>query len=71
MQSTTAINQKAMTELVTFYMGKSLCGIDITDIQEINNYNVFMTPALVINDIVKSTGKVASPEQIKKWLSEA
>jgi len=45
--------------------------IKVENIQEINNYNVFMTPALVINDIVKSTGKVASPEQIKKWLAEA
>jgi len=43
MQSTTAIKQKTMTELVTFYMGNSLCGIDITDIQEINKQTARLT----------------------------
>jgi len=43
----------------------------VEDIQEISRYNVFMTPALVINGTVKSTGKVASPEQIKKWIEKA
>ena len=42
--------------------------IKVEKIEEINSYNVFMTPALVINGTVKSTGKVASPDQIKKWL---
>jgi hypothetical protein len=30
-----------------------------------------MTPALVIDGTVKSTGKVVSPEQIRKWIAEA
>jgi small redox-active disulfide protein 2 len=42
----------------------------VEDIQEISRYNVFMTPALVIDGTVKSTGKVVKPEQIKKWVSE-
>jgi len=42
----------------------------IEDMQEISRYNVFMTPALVIDGTVKSTGKVVKPEQIKKWVSE-
>jgi len=45
--------------------------IKVQDLQEISRYNVFMTPALVINEAVKSTGKVASPEQIRKWMEEA
>ena len=40
----------------------------VEDIQKINDYNVFMTPALVVDGTVKSTGKVASPEQIRKWI---
>lgn len=40
----------------------------VEDIQKINEYNVFMTPALVIDGTVKSTGKLVSPEQIRKWI---
>ena len=43
----------------------------VEDLQEITRYNVFMTPALVIDGTVKSTGKVVSPEQIRKWIAEA
>ncbi len=43
----------------------------VEDIQEINSYNVFMTPALVINGSVKSTGKVPSADQIRKWIEKA
>jgi len=42
----------------------------VEDLQEISGYNVFMTPALVIDGTVKSTGKVLAPDQIKKWISE-
>jgi small redox-active disulfide protein 2 len=42
----------------------------VEDMQEISRYNVFMTPALVIDGTVKSTGKVVKPEQIKKWVSD-
>ena len=43
----------------------------VEDIQEINSYNVFMTPALVINGSVKSSGKVPSADQIRKWIEKA
>ena len=42
----------------------------VEDIEKINEYNVFMTPALVINETVKSTGKLVSPEQIRKWIEK-
>ncbi len=45
--------------------------IKVEDMQEITSYNVFMTPALVIDETVKSTGKVVKPDQISKWLTEA
>ena len=45
--------------------------IKVEDMQEITSYNVFMTPALVIDETVKSTGKVVKPDQICMWLTEA
>jgi small redox-active disulfide protein 2 len=41
----------------------------ITDINEITDFGVMMTPALVIDGEVKLVGKVASAEEIKKLLS--
>ncbi len=40
----------------------------VTDISEIMNYGVMMTPALVINETVKSVGKLLTPDEIKKLL---
>jgi small redox-active disulfide protein 2 len=42
----------------------------VTDINEIVNYGVFMTPGLVVDGVVKIVGKVASKDEIKKILSE-
>jgi len=36
----------------------------VTDINEIMNYGVMMTPALVINEEVKSLGRVLTSEEI-------
>lgn len=40
----------------------------ITDPNEIMDYAVMMTPALVIDGKVVSSGKVLSPDEIKKLL---
>ena len=40
----------------------------VTGLNDILKYNVVMTPALVIDELVKSSGKVLSPEQIKQYL---
>ena len=40
----------------------------VTDIDEIMNMGVIMTPALVVDSKVKITGKVASPDEIKSIL---
>lgn len=40
----------------------------VQDIKEIVNYGVMMTPALAIDGVVKSVGKVLSVEEIKKLL---
>ncbi|HUT84611.1 MAG TPA: thioredoxin family protein [Thermodesulfobacteriota bacterium] len=42
--------------------------IKVEDIQKIINAGVMMTPALVVDGEVKSTGKVLSVDEIKKIL---
>ena len=44
--------------------------IKITEINEIMNYGVMITPALVIDGEVKSTGKIPGIEEIKNWLKK-
>jgi len=39
--------------------------VKVTDINDITNYGVMMTPALVVDGEVKSSGKVAGKEEIK------
>jgi len=43
----------------------------VTNIDEIVRFGVMMTPGLVINGTIKSTGRIASVEEIKKWITEA
>ncbi|MBN1897352.1 MAG: TM0996/MTH895 family glutaredoxin-like protein [Spirochaetes bacterium] len=40
----------------------------VTDLKEIIKYNVLMTPAVVIDEKVKISGKVPSKDEIKKFL---
>ena len=42
----------------------------VTEINDIMNYGVMITPALVIDGEVKSAGKIPSIEEIKNWLKE-
>jgi len=42
----------------------------VTDIGEIAKYKVMATPGLVINGKVKSSGKIPSKDEIKKWIEE-
>lgn len=42
----------------------------ITDIDEIIEYGVMMTPALAVDGTVVSAGKVLSKEEIKKIISK-
>jgi len=41
----------------------------VTEINDIMKFGVMMTPALAIDGHVKVTGKVSSPDEIKKMLS--
>jgi len=43
----------------------------VTDINEIMDFGVMMTPALAIDGDVKAAGKIPKLEDIKKWIGEA
>ena len=43
--------------------------IKVSDLEEILKFGIMMTPALAVDDVVKSTGKVLSPEEIKAIIS--
>ncbi len=43
--------------------------IKVTDINEIMQFGVMLTPALAIDGQVKVVGKVPSPDEIKKMLA--
>jgi len=48
--------------------GKKAEVIKVTEVDKIIEYGVMSTPAIVIDGEVKSSGKVADVEEIKKWL---
>jgi small redox-active disulfide protein 2 len=50
-----------------------LSGVDatvtkVTDINQIANYGVMSTPALVVDGQIKVAGKIPAPEAIAEWL---
>lgn len=40
----------------------------VSDIMKIAKYGVFGTPAVVMDDVVKSVGKIPKKEEILSWL---
>ena len=47
------------------------CEIEkVTDLNDIMEYGIMMTPGFAINKQIKSVGKVLSPEQIKDYISK-
>ena len=42
--------------------------IKVQDIKTITNYGVLITPALVVDGVVKVAGKVPKLEEIKEWI---
>jgi small redox-active disulfide protein 2 len=43
----------------------------VTDIQEMVNYGIMMTPGIIINEKVKSFGIIPKDDQLISWLKEA
>ena len=48
--------------------GKEIEVMKVEDIQKIMAYGVLATPALVIDGVVKTTGKLLKAEEIKQWI---
>jgi len=42
----------------------------VTDINDMMKYNIMMTPGLVINEKLKSSGTIPKDEQILNWIEE-
>ena len=42
--------------------------VKVKDIKTITKYGVLVTPALVVNGVVKVAGKVPKVEEIKEWI---
>ncbi|HEX2962756.1 MAG: thioredoxin family protein [Bacteroidota bacterium] len=45
--------------------------VKVTDIPEIMKYGILMTPGLVVNEKVVSSGIIPKSEQILQWLKQA
>lgn len=56
------------TKLAVEQSGQEAEIIKVEDIAKITDYAVMMIPALVIDGVVKSTGKVLSADEIKEFL---
>lgn len=48
--------------------GKKAEVIKVTKIDDIISYGVMSTPAIVIDGVVKASGRLVTTEEIKKWL---
>ena len=44
--------------------------VKVEDMDKITEYNVMMTPALVIDGIVKAVGRIPTPDEIKKFIND-
>jgi len=42
----------------------------VTDLEEIMQYGILMTPGLIIDGILKSYGNIPTDEQLLQWLKE-
>jgi small redox-active disulfide protein 2 len=42
----------------------------VTDVIDMMKYNIMMTPGLVINEKLKSSGNIPKDEQILNWIKE-
>jgi small redox-active disulfide protein 2 len=48
--------------------GKEAEVVKVEDIKQIASYGVMSTPAIVVDGVVKVSGKLSSPEEIKAML---
>ncbi len=44
--------------------------IKVTDLNEIVDHGIMMTPGLIVNEKIKSSGKVPKVDEVKKFIEE-
>ena len=59
-----------MVETVMKELGTEAEVVKVTDINEIMNLGVMMTPALLIDGETKSAGRLPSPGELREWLKK-
>ena len=52
-------------------MGMQAEVIEVTDYNQINNYNILITPGLVINEKVVCAGRIPTEGEVMTWLANA
>jgi small redox-active disulfide protein 2 len=57
------------TQQAAYELGLECNIVKVTEIQKITGYGVMMTPALVVDGVVKAVGKVPSREELKQMLA--
>lgn len=57
-----------LTKKIVAELGLTATFEHVTEMQDILAYQVMSTPALVINEVVKSSGRIPSREEIAGWL---
>ena len=57
------VAEKAIAEL-----GSDATVVKVTDINQIMEFGVMMTPALAIDGDVKTAGKIPSLDEVKRWI---
>ncbi len=57
------------TQQVALELGLECNIVKVSDIQAISGFGVMMTPALVVDGVVKAVGKVPSREEIKEMIA--
>ena len=57
-----------VTEIAAKELGLNYNLEKVTDLEKIMSYSVMSTPALVVDGVVKVTGRVPSHEDLKKML---
>jgi small redox-active disulfide protein 2 len=65
--ATTENVRKAMEELG---IDKAMELTEVKDIMAISRKGVLLTPAVIINGVKVSEGRVPKPEEIKRWIKE-
>lgn len=61
---------QALTEEALKEMGLEVLVEKVEDMQQIMSYGVMRTPAIVVNDKVKASGRIPGKEEIKKYIQD-